>query len=124
MAATDVQSVVLDPRNIVLKRVSYRTVGVADIPAVPETGFLDLWPQPWSPGRDGALSLRIGSARETQTAVYLHDLLGRRVATLHDGTTPAGDVTLRFDGRSLPRGVYTLLLVSDAGTSSRQLLVQ
>lgn len=125
VAANDVQNAVLDPRNIVLKRVSYRTVDVESVPpVVPATGFRDIYPQPYAPSRDGTLAVGIVAAERTSVTLYLHDLLGRRIATLHDGGMLSGDHVVRFDGSRLAAGLYTLLLVSDHGTQARVLVVE
>ncbi|MBE0645757.1 MAG: T9SS type A sorting domain-containing protein [Bacteroidetes bacterium] len=124
VTAPEVKNVVLDPWNIVLKRISYRTVGVEDVPAaLPQVVLTDLYPHPYSPQRDGALAVRIDIRRDTRVTLCVHDLLGRRVATLHEGDLPAGTHTLHLNGASLAPGVYMLLLNSDAGTQSRQLIV-
>lgn len=125
IAANEVQGVVLDPRNIVLKRVAYRTVGVESVPPVaPATGFRDIYPQPYAPSRDGMLAVGLVTAERSSVALFLHDLLGRRVATLHDGGLSSGDHLLRYDGSRLTSGVYTLLLVSDRGMQVRALVVE
>jgi hypothetical protein len=43
-----------------------------------------------------------------EVAVALYDVLGRRVALLHEGALEAGEHALRLDGRSLPAGVYVV----------------
>lgn len=121
----EVQTVVLDPRSIVLKRVSYRTVGVEDVPAARHgAAITDLYPHPYAPRRDGMLAVRIEADSGQRVSLCVHDFLGRRVATIHDGELTAGAHTFRFDGSALPRGVYTLTLAGGAGVQARRLIVE
>ncbi|MEM6782258.1 MAG: FG-GAP-like repeat-containing protein [Bacteroidota bacterium] len=80
---------------------------VADEPTaqVPDTPALDAaYPNPF---RDAAtLTLALPEAQAVRVALY--DVLGREVALLHDGTAPAGPLTLRVDGRRLASGVYVV----------------
>lgn len=125
VAANDVKAIALDPRNIVLKRVSYRTVTVADVPVLsPVIALTDLYPQPYLPHRDGMLAARVEVARTLHAILRLHDLLGRHVATLHDGDLTAGTHTLRFDGRGLARGVYALTLAHAGGVIVHRIVVE
>jgi hypothetical protein len=60
---------------------------------------------------------------ETQIVrVEVMDALGRRVATLHDGTLEAGTAhRLVFDGSALPSGVYAVRAVGERFTDVRTL---
>lgn len=123
--ANDVKAIALDPRNIVLKRVSYRTVGVAEVQVLSSTiGLTDLYPQPYLPHRDGMLAARVEVSRAMHASLRLHDLLGRHVATLHDGDLTAGTHTLRFDGRGLARGMHALVLSHAGGVIVRRVIVE
>lgn len=64
----------------------------------------------------------VGAA--TNVTVALYDGLGRRVATLLDGTTlPSGTTALPVNVSTLPSGVYTIVVRSAQGTAARQLVV-
>ncbi|MEM6782257.1 MAG: FG-GAP-like repeat-containing protein [Bacteroidota bacterium] len=80
---------------------------VADEPTaqVPDTPALEAaYPNPF---RDAAtLTLALPEAQAVRVALY--DVLGREVALLHEGTAPAGPLTLRVDGRRLASGVYVV----------------
>ncbi len=122
--ATEVKNIVLDPRNIVLKRLSYRTVNVEDVPVPrPDVFLTDLYPHPYSPQRDGLLAVRLEAGRNLRASLCVCDLLGRRVAMIHSGDLTAGTHTIQFDGRALSRGIYTLQLVSGSDVQIRQLVV-
>ncbi|MEL6771233.1 MAG: FG-GAP-like repeat-containing protein [Bacteroidota bacterium] len=78
---------------------------VADEPTalVPDTPTLDAaYPNPFR--NDATLALALPEAQAVRVALY--DVLGREVALLHEGTTPAGTLTLRVDGARLASGVY------------------
>ncbi|PLX24161.1 MAG: hypothetical protein C0600_13530 [Ignavibacteria bacterium] len=69
-----------------------------------------------------ALTLHAESPRHAR--VTLHDLLGRTVAVLYDMQAPAGASVLRFDGSSLARGVYTVVLHSASAVISQRAVVE
>jgi alpha-glucosidase (family GH31 glycosyl hydrolase) len=54
--------------------------------------------------------------------LYVTDLLGRKVATIFQGTTGPGAQTLRFDASFLPAGVYFYTLRTPHATSVRKFL--
>lgn len=71
------------------------------------------WPNPFE--GETSLSLSVGHAQHVVVSVF--DVLGRRVAVLHDGLLEAGrEQVVPFDASALPAGVY---LVEAAGTDSR-----
>ena len=51
------------------------------------------------------------------------DVLGRRVAVLHDGPLAAGNHERQFDASALPAGVYVLRLQTDAGVATTRVTV-
>jgi plastocyanin len=79
-------------------------------------------PRP-NPGR-GTFSFEVGLAREQKVRIEVVDLLGARVALLHDGPLAAGAHPFRWRGVSdrgerAHAGVYLVLLRSGAMTISR-----
>ncbi|MFZ1730206.1 MAG: M1 family aminopeptidase [Bacteroidota bacterium] len=126
VAANEVQSVALDPRNIVLKKISYRTVGIEAIPSASPSGMIlrTAYPHPYSPSRDGTLYIPVEVREATQARMYVYDFLGRRVATLLEGEIPVGSRTLTFDGASLPRGIYSLVLMSNSSAQVQPLILE
>jgi hypothetical protein len=50
------------------------------------------------------------------------DLLGRRVALLHDGMLGAGAHTLVWEAGSAPAGLYLVRITTDAGTLTRKVV--
>ena len=96
----------------------YTGTGVAGDPSAPAPAAIALsepWPNPGNP----AFSVRIRSAGEEPATLTLHDIAGRRVATLWRGTVPGEGLTLSFRSgepplAELPSGVY---LIRAAGGS-------
>jgi hypothetical protein len=63
-----------------------------------------VWPNPFRGVAGVTLVLPAAGA----VTVGLYDVLGRRVALLHEGTLEAGEHAFRLDGRMLPAGVYVM----------------
>src|SRR5690606_352449 len=86
----------------------YRTtapVVVANEPAsVPEERGIGLEVHPNPSQGTARLVLTLPEAAEASVTVY--DVLGRRVAALHEGPLEAGRHAFRLDGAALPSGVY------------------
>jgi hypothetical protein len=90
-----------------------------DLPAVAD-GRLRVAPNPFNP----RTTVRFATARARTLTLTVHDLRGRRVATLAQGRFAAGTHTLRWDGRDragLPvaSGTYLLRLHGDGLAASR-----
>ena len=62
------------------------------------------------------LSLTVDRAATATVAV--HDALGRRVATLHDGDLRAGTYSLRVDAGDLPPGLYLVRATDGEGRTA------
>ena len=68
-------------------------------------------------------TIRFMLDRAQDVRLSLYDALGREVATLVEGTRPAGPASGRLDASSLPAGVYILRLQAEGGTLTRTLTV-
>ncbi len=55
--------------------------------------------------------------------VSVYDLSGRLAATVHQGLLSEGQGSLSFDASSLPSGCYSVVINSETGTASTQMLV-
>jgi hypothetical protein len=71
------------------------------------------YPNPFRPGE--TVVLHYGLDRDATVRLDVHDMLGRRVATVTEGLRQAGEYAatwtgLGFDGRALPAGIYTYRL--------------
>lgn len=98
--------------------------GTFDTPTASGSVFRMLSPQPAT--RDVAIHYVLPQAGKTR--VTLHDVAGRRVATLLDTSRPAGAHTFVWhgtddDGRTVPSGVYFLRMTSGGSSDNRRLVV-
>ena len=66
--------------------------------------------------------LSLASPRET-VRVEAFDLLGRRVAVLHDGPLAAGTHRLVLDGTGLPAGVYVVRSTANGFDETRRVVI-
>ena len=92
-------------------------VGIVEEPsAVPSVFKLEQnYPNPFNPTT--AISYQLSAVSVVTLEVV--DVLGRRVATLADGTRAAGFHTVHWDASSMPSGVYLYRLrVTDAANAS------
>ena len=72
---------------------------------VPETFSLSpAYPNPFNP----ATTVTVALPSRQHVTVAAYDVLGRRVATLHQGPLPAGTHRLTFDAAGLPSGTYVV----------------
>ncbi len=92
--------------------VAVDTEGVAELPDA--FSLSAAYPNPFNPAT--SLDLTLAAPGEVTVAVY--DLLGRRVATLHEGLLPVGTHALRFDAAGLSSGTY---FVRATGAHTQQL---
>ncbi len=83
-----------------------------------ETALYPAYPNP-SSGRV-TVPLVLGEAAEARVAVF--DVLGRRVALLHDGPVTAGHHALILDAAVLPAGVYVVRASVSTGRALTQRL--
>ncbi len=75
-----------------------------------------------NPMRDGAVvRVRLAEAGAVTASVY--DLLGRRVAVLHDGTLPAGETALALGTAGLADGTYLVRVEAAAGVATQRVTV-
>jgi len=89
-------------------------------PVLPETFTLKQnYPNPFNP------STRIGFTLHTASEVTLEvfNSSGRKVATLHEGSLPAGDHAVNWDASGFSSGVYFYRLTTAAGTQARKMLL-
>jgi len=98
------------------------TTAVTGRPAAARIELAPAYPNPFNPSTTLAFSM----PRSTPVRLTVHDLAGRLVATLVDGTLPAGGhaVTWQGDdatGRAVGAGLYFARLTTPDGTSVRRL---
>ena len=78
-------------------------------------------PAPNPAASQARLELALDRGQRVEAAAF--DVLGRRVAVLHDGEAPAGRLPLVLDVSSLPAGVYVVRVRGEAGTVSQMITV-
>ncbi|WP_263784469.1 T9SS type A sorting domain-containing protein [Salinibacter grassmerensis] len=84
---------------------------------------LRLTPPSPNPARQAA-TLRFGVQTASTATVAVYDVLGRKVATLHDGPPPTGRMkTVRLDANRLPSGTYFVRLTAENRTQAQKLTV-
>ncbi|MEL6614666.1 MAG: right-handed parallel beta-helix repeat-containing protein, partial [Bacteroidota bacterium] len=71
----------------------------------------------------GTTRVRFSLAEAGEVRVSVHDLLGREVAVLADGTYSAGPHDATLDSRTLAPGVYVVRLAQSAQTDATRLTV-
>lgn len=71
-----------------------------------------------------AATFRVVAKNEAEATVAVYDMLGQRVATLHDGRLAAGQPQrLRFDAGDLPSGPYVVRLKAGGTTQTQRVTV-
>ena len=83
------------------------------------TSLYQNYPNPFNPGSD--IRYQISEFSIVHLAVY--DLLGREVAVLVNEQKPPGTYQVRFDGSSLPSGVYFYHMRAGQFTDTKRLLL-
>lgn len=79
------------------------------------------YPNPFNP----TTVIEFGLTRQANTQLHVYDLLGRRVATLVDGTLQAANYSVTFDASQLASGVYIYRLQTpDYSVTKRMMLVK
>jgi hypothetical protein len=87
--------------------------------AGPARGALDVAPNPF---RDGA-TLALTLDRAQAVTVDVLDVLGRRVALLHDGPLAAGAAhRFRLEGAALPAGLYLVRATGEGWAAARRVV--
>jgi hypothetical protein len=99
----------------------FATAGVrSSLPGRPAVG--QNYPNPFNP----STSIRFEVPETMEVRLVLYDAQGRRIRTLYQGTVPSGTHTVEWDGRDdagqpVASGTYAYALITDRGTSARQL---
>ncbi|NND71132.1 MAG: T9SS type A sorting domain-containing protein [Rhodothermales bacterium] len=93
---------------------------IEDDDVLPGTLTLDQnYPNPFNP--QTTIDFTLPTSGNVDLGVF--DLLGRRVATLATGLTPAGSHQVAFDGSRFASGVYVYRLESDTKSLTRTMLL-
>ncbi|MCZ7557996.1 MAG: M1 family aminopeptidase [Bacteroidia bacterium] len=120
IAARDVRHAILDPRGVVLKHVTYRTVTSIENPVTLPAGMAvdAVYPNP----ADASVTLKLRATSSTAVELLLHDTAGRLVHTW-SGMAQSGTQSLLLDTSALTPGAYTLTIQSSSGMVSTGIMV-
>ncbi|MFK7844722.1 MAG: DUF1501 domain-containing protein [Rhodothermales bacterium] len=77
------------------------------------------YPNPFT----GTTTIQYALDQPGQVRLEVFDVEGRRIASLAEGTQPAGQHSVAFDASRLPSGTYLYRLVSPNGIQSRKMIV-
>ena len=77
------------------------------------------YPNPFNP----ATTVRYSIGSASYVTIGVTDLLGRNVAMLAEGRMEPGEYSVRFDGTSLPAGVYRYRLTAGEFTITRKMVL-
>ncbi len=94
--------------------IAYDCYGVTSLPPVAPLARLDVWPNPFNP----RVTIRFSLEEPAEVRISVHDLSGRLVALLSDGSMMAGEHDFVWDGRNIEgrpvsSGVYLARLEAD-----------
>jgi len=84
-----------------------------------ETALLGNFPNPFNPST--VIRYQVSVSGNVRLAVY--DILGRQVAVLAEGNTPAGSHQVRFDAANLASGLYVYRLEADGRVFTKTLML-
>jgi len=81
-----------------------------------------------NPSRDGRTGIRLSLPRAADVSLRVYDVAGRLVRTLESGALPAGERTVRWDGRDdsgrpVANGVYLVRLLAEDVSRTRRVTV-
>jgi hypothetical protein len=98
-----------------------REATVSSEPAETPYGFTlhQNYPNPFNPSTTIAFTISVGS----DVRLTVLDVLGREVASLHEGTLTSGRHEVRFDASRLSSGMYLYRIETSAGTAVRAMQV-
>ncbi|MEM6784748.1 MAG: choice-of-anchor B family protein [Bacteroidota bacterium] len=101
-------------RGLFVLQPDVTAVSAEGLPDQAEPSLSAAYPNPFS--QQTTLALTLDTPERVRAEVY--DLLGRRVATLLDGTVDAASLTL--DGTTLPSGTYVVRAVGETFVETRR----
>ena len=87
--------------------------------SLPQKFALSVFPNPFNPTT--TLSFSLPNAGRTKITIY--NITGRTIQTLTDEVLTAGEHSLRFDGSTLPSGIYFARMQSGGFTATEKLLL-
>ncbi len=88
--------------------------------AIPKVFFVDQnYPNPFNP----STTVRFGLPTRSSVSARVYNLLGQEVATVFEGTRPAGIYNLEFDASALPSGIYLCRIQAGRNVQVKRMLL-
>ena len=82
----------------------------------------DVYPNPAPSSIPRTASISVANNVRSPLTLRVHDVLGRVVREVFDGSMPVGEYTIPVDLSGLPAGVYLLVLQSGGASTSRSMV--
>ena len=103
--------------------IDYTTIGVKNTGTeIPEKFMLGQnYPNPFNPSTKIKFSLP--SESNTNVKLIVYNILGKQVASLHEGSLQPGSYETTFDGKNLPSGVYYYRLTADGYSETKAMVL-
>lgn len=96
------------------------TSGFSEVKAAPSAfALMQNYPNPFNP--ETKISYSLSKASNVELKVY--DMLGREVSLLVSQHQSAGEYTVKFDGSSLPSGIYIYTIKAGEFSASKKLML-
>ena len=92
---------------------------LATVSSLPKEYSVTNYPNPFNP----TTTIRFALPKDSHVVLKVYDMLGREVATLVDGETPAGYHEVKLDGTNLGSGIYLCRLAAGEFTSVMKILL-
>jgi hypothetical protein len=77
------------------------------------------YPNPFNP----ATTIKLVIVKNSNVTLDITNILGQRIAILHQGFLPAGDYSYRFNGANFASGVYFVSLISNDVMQTKKMLL-
>ncbi|MDK9700035.1 MAG: T9SS type A sorting domain-containing protein [bacterium] len=104
--------VILTGTNANLQLICVDSVGTVAVPETPtnelpnQIALLSSYPNPFN----AAITVRVNLAASSSVSLELYNIAGQCLQAIHQGNLATGSHSFRLDGKSLPSGVYFLVL--------------
>ncbi len=125
--ANTVKNIIFDPKGVILKKVSYQTVGVKEHRvSMPPFQLMQNYPNPVS-NRNGNNShttqISFTLDRAMNVRLDLFDSLGKKLKSLVSSEMPSGEHSYHLDATDLITGTYFYVLHSGSNSAVRKMII-
>ena len=111
----------LDPQQWILRDVTFvqNGVDIAPMQSPEHFALMQNYPNPFNPETNISFTIQVSGF----TALRVYDVLGREVSTIVNEEKQPGTYEAKFDGGSLPSGVYIYQLRAGGKTETRRMVL-